>query len=105
MPILEPGRRRRRQRPSATSVLWLLALGFAVAIAVRPSCVRKVNRAREFCRSVAAVEFAPRPQVKGCASGAGRDQKTAGRQFAFVVDGNHSQYGGDGSSFFDTMAR
>ena len=35
MPILEPGRRRRRQRPSATHMLWLLALGLAVAIAVQ----------------------------------------------------------------------
>ena len=32
---LEPGRRRRRRRPPLTGVLWLLAAGLAVALAVQ----------------------------------------------------------------------
>jgi hypothetical protein len=35
MPYLEPGRKRRRARPSATRLLWLIAAGMALALALQ----------------------------------------------------------------------
>lgn len=35
MRYLEPGRKRRRTRPSATRVLWLIAAGIALTLALQ----------------------------------------------------------------------
>jgi hypothetical protein len=35
MPYLEPGRKKRRPQPSATLLLWLIAVGIALVLALQ----------------------------------------------------------------------